>query len=334
MIMQHISGSGNLASQTILSLSRSLKKTNPVRMLESQMACLRLAFENWLDTEPDVLEETSPSEEEMQAFEEAEKNHSDSFLSMEQVASKLSSTLGVAGRISNGSLKKSIFGFMREGIRYAFDGIEGNQQDDDLMVGSRLAFLSILSKYSVWVKKERGHLDQLSDYLIEKESELRHHPEVNEVHEDDLSTLADFKRSLGIKRVPEISYETDDGISHADDHSYSMATPTTAASGGSSRRRMSSAASRGSRSSRRSGISVQSELSPLYEEDTRVEDDETESSPTPQKRRRFHSQSSRGEGSVESSVTKGAYSRDTIMEENEQESRGGEDSEAYTSIAE
>ena len=115
-------------------------------MLESQMACLRLAFENWLDTEPDVLEETSPSEEEMQAFEEAEKNHSDSFLSMEQVASKLSSTLGVAGRISNVSLKKSIFGFMREGIRYAFDGIEGSQQDDDLMVGSRLAFLSILSK--------------------------------------------------------------------------------------------------------------------------------------------------------------------------------------------
>ena len=115
-------------------------------MLESQMACLRLAFENWLDNEPDIPEETSPSEEELQAFEEAEKYHFDSFLSMEQVASRLSSTLGVAGRISNAGLRKSIFGFMREGIRYAFEGIEGNQQDDNLMIGSRLAFLSILSK--------------------------------------------------------------------------------------------------------------------------------------------------------------------------------------------
>jgi len=326
MIMQHISGSGALASQTILALSRSLKKTNPVRMLESQMACLRLAFENWLDTEPDVPEETSPSEEEMQAFEEAEKRHFESFISMEQVASKLSSTLGVAGRISNESLKKSIFGFMREGIRYAFDGIENNLQDDDLVVGSRLAFLSILSKYSMWIKKQKGHLEQLSDYLIAKESELRHHPEFEEVHEDDLNTLADFKKTLGIKRVAEISYDSDDGAPTADDRSYSMATANTLTSGGSSRARPSSAASR---SSRRSGISVQSELSPLYEEDddTKIGEDDDELSSTPQKRRRFRSPSSRGEGSAASSVSKSAQSRGTILEDDEQESFGGEESD-------
>ena len=115
-------------------------------MLESQMACLRLAFEKWLDTEPVVPEDTSPTDEEIQAFEEAEQQHLDSFASMEQVSSKLSSTLGVAGRLANESLKKSIFGFVREGIRYSFDGAENNQQDDDLVVGSRLAFLLILSK--------------------------------------------------------------------------------------------------------------------------------------------------------------------------------------------
>ena len=115
-------------------------------MLESQMACLHLAFENWLDTEPTVPDETSPTDEEIQAFEEAEKYHLDSFFSMEQVASKLSSTLGCAGRLGNESLKKPILGFMREGIRYSFDGIKTGQQDDDLVVGSRLAFLSILTK--------------------------------------------------------------------------------------------------------------------------------------------------------------------------------------------
>ena len=116
-------------------------------MLESQMACLRLAFENWLDTEPMVPEDTAPTDDEMQAFEEAERKHLDAFANMEQVSSKLSATLGVAGRLANDSLKKSILGFMREGIRYSFDGAGNNQQDeDDLVVGCRLAFLLILSK--------------------------------------------------------------------------------------------------------------------------------------------------------------------------------------------
>ena len=116
-------------------------------MLESQMACLRLAFENWLDTEPVVPEDTDPTDEEIQEFEEAEQKHLDAFGSMEQVASKLSSTLGVAGRLANDSLKKSIYGFAREGIRYSFDGSDNNKQDeDDLVVGSRLSFLLILSK--------------------------------------------------------------------------------------------------------------------------------------------------------------------------------------------
>jgi len=329
MIMQHISGSGSLASQTILSLSRMLKKTNPVRMLESQMACLRLAFENWLDTEPVVPEDTSPTDEEIQAFEEAEKKHLDSFASMEQVASKLSSTLGFAGRLANESLKKSIFGFVREGIRFSFDGAESNQQDDDLVVGSRLAFLLILSKYSIWIKKEKSHMEQVSDFLIEKETKLRRHPEFEEVHDDDLNALSDFKKSLGIKRVAESSFST------ADDRSFSVAatpSPSTAASGGSSRRGTLSALSKGSRASRRSGISVQSELSPLYEEDDTENGggDDSEGSPTPQKRRRLDASSNHraDNSSVGSSITKSTYQRGTIMEENEQdESDSGKDSD-------
>ena len=115
-------------------------------MLESQMACLRMAFENWLDSEPEIPDDTTPTDAEIQVFEEAEKRHIESFASMEQVASKLSSTLGVAGRLANENLKKSMLGFVREGIRYSFDGAGSNKLDDDLVVGSRLAFLLILSK--------------------------------------------------------------------------------------------------------------------------------------------------------------------------------------------
>ena len=172
-------------------------------------------------------------------------------------------------------------------------------------------------------------MEQLSDFLIEKESELRRHPEFDEVHEDDLNALADFKKSLGIKRVVESSYITEAGT---DDRSFSVTTtpsPATAMSGTPSRRGLSSTASRGSRASRRSGVSVQSELSPLYEEDNPGDggDDDTEASPTPQKRRRLNSSSHRSDSSIGSSITKNTYNRGTILEENEQESDSREESE-------
>jgi hypothetical protein len=40
------------------------------------MACLRQDYEDWADHEPDELD-SRPSEEEVAAFEEAEKSHTD-----------------------------------------------------------------------------------------------------------------------------------------------------------------------------------------------------------------------------------------------------------------
>jgi hypothetical protein len=37
------------------------------------MACLRISFEEWLNSEPEEPESDRPSEEEMEAFAEAEK---------------------------------------------------------------------------------------------------------------------------------------------------------------------------------------------------------------------------------------------------------------------
>jgi len=266
MLLKHI-GSGNLASQTIISLTSKLKKTNPLRMLEAYISCIKSSFENWVDNEPTEPEESAPSEEEIQKFEEAELRHQELFSSMEQVATKLSSTLGVAGRLSNEVLKKSICGFMREGIRFAFDG-PNPDGDDELVVGSRLAFLSMLQKFTNWVKKEKAELGKLTDFLIAKETELRRHPEFDDIHPDDLNALADFRKSLGIKG--EISYSVVSATGDTEGCSISMA-ESPASSAVSSRQRMSTA---GSRVSHLSGLSVQSELSPLLEEDddTRVED--------------------------------------------------------------
>merc|ERR1712238_429009 len=293
MLLKYIT-CGKLASQTILSLTHKLKKTNPLRMLEAYISCIKSSFENWVDNEPTEPEESAPSEEEIQKFEEAELRHEELFFSMEQVATKLSSTLGVAGRLSNGVLKKSICGFMREGIRFAFDG--PTDGDDELVVGSRLAFLSMLQKFTSWVKKDKTELDKLTDFLIGKETELRRHPEFDEIHPDDLNSLADFRKSLGIKG--DISYSVVSATGDTEDRYISMA-DSPASSATFSRQRMSTA---GSRVSRLSGFSAQSDLlSPLVEEedDTKVEDgDET-------------SQSHREDTGEDESLTR--------LEENEQE---------------
>jgi hypothetical protein len=301
-------------------------------MLEAYMSCLKFSFENWVDNEPNEPEESAPSEEEIQKFEEAEKHHEDLFASMEQVASKLSSSLGVAGKFGNEVLKKSIRGFMREGIRFAFDGPNPGD-DDELVVGSRLAFLSMLQKFTSWVKKDKDNLDNLTDFLIAKETELRRHSEFDEVHPEDLSCLANFRKSMGIKG--EISYSI---VSGTDGRSISMA-ESPASTAVSSRRRTSTT---GSRVSRLSGLSVQSELSPLLEEDddTRVEDG-SETSPTPQKGRQLHRADTRDDDD-ETTATAASLKRSsvgTVLEENEQEddetdgslTRNGDDGTALTS---
>ena len=166
---------------------------------------------------------------------------------------------------------------------------------------------------------------------MKKEYDLHRHPEFEEVHEDDLNALSDFKKSLGIKqKVTDASF--------GNDSSFSVATPSPS-TGTSSRLGTLSGVSKGSRTSRRSGMSAHSELSPLYEEDDAENDGgdggkddngESDGSPTPQKRRRLDSSSKhRGEqSSVGSSIAKSKYNQRSIPEENERDgSDSGKDSE-------
>ena len=101
--LHHIGASGPAASDIVSATSRQMKKIDPVRMLESQMASLRQSYESWVD-ETSELENDFPEEEEMAAFEEEEKAHRESFDKLEERAAEFSHTLGVFGRFSSAKL--------------------------------------------------------------------------------------------------------------------------------------------------------------------------------------------------------------------------------------
>lgn len=52
VFLRHISASGPTAADIVTTTSRQMKKIDPVRMLESQMASLRQSYENWVDDTP------------------------------------------------------------------------------------------------------------------------------------------------------------------------------------------------------------------------------------------------------------------------------------------
>lgn len=142
-------------------------------------------------------------------------------------------------------------------------------------------------RYSTWAKKNKGQLETLKDFLLSKESQLRSHPEYNEVHPDDLEALRSFKESLGMKetiirRGTQTSYVEDDEM---DDHATAIATPSPGGASTASRRRISTAGSQISR------MSTQSSLPPVYEEDGGMDSDSSDEA-SPLKRRKLDTSSS------------------------------------------
>ena len=107
------------------------------------MACLRLAFEDWINDDFDDDFPDRPTEEQMAEFEERRWEHDKQLQFLEQRASRLSSSLG-SGKISNKQLTQKLPGFMLEGIRYSFEGNAG--AEDEVKPGARLLFLKVLSK--------------------------------------------------------------------------------------------------------------------------------------------------------------------------------------------
>lgn len=144
------------------------------------------------------LDTDFPSEEEMAMFEAEESAHKNSFTKLENRASQFSQTLGVFGKLSSPTLGPALHGFIREGIRFSFSNLDAHG-DDSLVLGSRLSFLLLLSKYATWVKKDKKHKSKIQEYVDGLETELRSHEEFEEVHADDLESLAAFRRIVGLK---------------------------------------------------------------------------------------------------------------------------------------
>lgn len=201
VFLRHISASGPTAADIASTTSRCMKKIDPVRMLESQMASLRQSYENWVDDTPE-LDSDRPSEDEMIEFENEEKHHKEQFENLEHRASQFSQTLGVFGKFSSAKLGPALNGFMREGIRFSFSNIDENGEDS-LVLGSRLSFLLLLSKYAQWAKKNKKNKAEIQDYVDELETNLCDHEEFEDVHNDDLECLASFRQTLGLKALPE-----------------------------------------------------------------------------------------------------------------------------------
>ena len=82
--------------------------------------------------------------------EEAEKHHRQQFQAHSHQASCFSTSLR-RRKLSDNKLVPALLGFVCEGIRFAFSHNE-DDEEDEVVLGSWLIFLSLLSKYTHWVK--------------------------------------------------------------------------------------------------------------------------------------------------------------------------------------
>ena len=287
--MAHIVGSGQTSQHMLIAMSRIVKKMDPVHLLETHMACLRTSFDDWLNSEPEDIESDRPSDEEMAAYADAEKEHREGFDLLVQQAGRLSQSLGV-GKV-DALLEKPLLGFCREGIRFAFS-TDMPGDEEPLLPGGRLTFLSLLGKYVPWVRRNSAFSEVVVQNVIARDEELQNDPDYDQAHQDDLNALATFRKTIGLKvdtgtpaksprsvaSASQISEGDESGVD--DDDLMLEKSPSTTGTSRNKRPRLSRGSSIGS--SVRSASGITSALSPLLEEG----DDSGEDSPQLEKRKR------------------------------------------------
>lgn len=94
-----------------------------------------------MDAEPQELGDR-PSEDDLEEYEANERLHQQKFQALEDLAGRLSASLGV-GRLS-ADLASALMGFVQEGIRFSFTAERFG--DEEEIAGARLPFLRIMGK--------------------------------------------------------------------------------------------------------------------------------------------------------------------------------------------
>ena len=286
------------------------------------MASLRQSYEDWINNDPEEVEDET-DDEAMAKFAEEEARHKIQFEGIAQNASKFSSSLGVIKLSDEEKLSPALVGFMKEGIRFSFSN------SDELVIGTRLTFLSILIKYAQWIKRNPDHKHTIREFLDGKEIDLKNQESFDDIYEDDLACLLDFRAALGLEESSILG--SDDSINGGSTSQRTSLTPHTSVTPRSHMESVSlsdddesrdtvnnltnagtSVAHKSSRGSSVGSIrsmisSVRNSLSPLYEEGDEDDSEQTATS-TPAKIKR----SRPDESVVSSAISKGSILEDSI----------------------
>ena len=268
VVLSYITHSDPLVASIATTIARSIRKSQPVRLLEAHMACLRYLFNKWLESQVDEPEDDRPSEEDLIEYENAVEKSNSIFKEAEQLAQRLSSSLGV-GKLHDKDMSNAVFGLVKEGVRFAFSSDEPGYQS--LEVGEFLPFLSLVAKYTNWVRNsiDRDHFDSLRTLVDRKEAELREDPDYSEIPVSDLEHLKKFRISAGMSKF---QYDDDASLSQSRTGTEYDTEGEGQSATSSFRRRLSHAGSVSTIQTKTSVRSGTSALSPLKEESTKAGD--------------------------------------------------------------
>jgi hypothetical protein len=123
------------------------------------------------------------------------KSHYENFESIAQHAGRLAASIGI-GKSRDQRLANALKGFILEGIRISFSRKNIQNPDGEMLpLGSRLLFLRVVSKYLTVsnVRRDKEFRAFLAKFFNEKETELREHPDYDDIYEDEIKVMQEFR---------------------------------------------------------------------------------------------------------------------------------------------
>lgn len=80
IVLSNITGSGVNAGKAVAAMAKVAKNKDGVKLLEAHMASLRQSYEDWQEATPDMLEEGKATDDELDAYQQAEESHEELYV--------------------------------------------------------------------------------------------------------------------------------------------------------------------------------------------------------------------------------------------------------------